>query len=80
MFFINPFNPLDIKVVGRPVSSGGEFPVSLAVSKKTGDGTFLELVANQLTQGTDTSLRSEWWKGERFTVLQGGFHLRNEAT
>jgi len=37
MFFINPVNPLDIRMVGKPVSSGGEFPVSLAVSPSTGD-------------------------------------------
>ena len=38
MFNINPFNPVEIKMVGEPVSSGGEFPVSLAVSPVNGDG------------------------------------------
>jgi len=37
MFSINPSNPLDIKLVGRPVSSVGEFPLSLCTSKKTGN-------------------------------------------
>jgi len=40
MFRINPFDPTDIKLVGKPVSSGGEFPVSLSVSPVTGDGQF----------------------------------------
>jgi hypothetical protein len=31
MFAINPQNPTDIQMVGQPVSSGGEFPMSLAI-------------------------------------------------
>jgi len=37
MFFINPADPLDLKMIGKPVSSGGEFPVSVDISPKTGD-------------------------------------------
>jgi DNA-binding beta-propeller fold protein YncE len=32
MFKINPNNPATLKMVGSPVCSGGEFPVSIAVS------------------------------------------------
>jgi hypothetical protein len=38
MFSINPFNPSDLKMVGKPIGTGGEFPVSLDVNPKTGDG------------------------------------------
>jgi len=38
MFYINPANPLNLKMVGKPVDSGGEFPVSVDASPKTGDG------------------------------------------
>jgi len=37
MFHIDPANPLDIRMVGKPVSSRGEFPVSVDVSPKSGD-------------------------------------------
>lgn len=33
VFSINPQNPVDIKQLGQPVSSGGEFPMSLAIDK-----------------------------------------------
>jgi len=33
MFSIDPTNPTDIKMVGGPVSSEGEFPMSIAVNK-----------------------------------------------
>jgi len=33
VFSINPKNPVDIKQLGQPVSSGGEFPMSLAIDK-----------------------------------------------
>jgi hypothetical protein len=38
MFDINPSNPLDLKMVGKPISSGGELPVSVDMNPKTGDG------------------------------------------
>lgn len=34
MFSINPNDPTDLKLLGKPVSTTGEFPVSLAVSAK----------------------------------------------
>lgn len=37
MFSIDPRNPSDIQMVGNPVSSGGEFPVSIAVNSKSKD-------------------------------------------
>jgi len=37
MFYIDPANPLNVKMVGKPVNSGGEFPVSVDASLKTGD-------------------------------------------
>ena len=33
MFKINPNDPSHIMMVGNPVSSGGDFPVSIAVSE-----------------------------------------------
>ncbi|KIJ51092.1 hypothetical protein M422DRAFT_245070 [Sphaerobolus stellatus SS14] len=36
MFAIDPKDPAKISLVGAPVSSGGDFPVSLTISKKTG--------------------------------------------
>ncbi|KIK63077.1 hypothetical protein GYMLUDRAFT_72314 [Collybiopsis luxurians FD-317 M1] len=33
IFSINPSNPIDIQLVGDPVGSGGEFPVSVAFNK-----------------------------------------------
>lgn len=33
MFKINPNNPTNLKMVGSPVCSGGEFPMSIAVSE-----------------------------------------------
>lgn len=36
-FAINPQNPAELTLVGEPVSSGGEFPISLAVSPRTGN-------------------------------------------
>jgi hypothetical protein len=36
MFWINPKNPTEIKLVGEPVSSLGHFPSSLAVNPKDG--------------------------------------------
>lgn len=33
LFSINPNNPIDIKMIGQPIGSGGEFPVSVAISK-----------------------------------------------
>jgi len=41
LFSINPTNPVDIKLVGKPVNSGGDFPVSITVSSKTGDACVL---------------------------------------
>jgi hypothetical protein len=38
MFAINPHNPLDIKLVGKPIGSDGDFPVSVDMNPKTGDG------------------------------------------
>lgn len=35
MFNINHLNPTEIHMAGQPVNSGGEFPVSVAFSKKT---------------------------------------------
>lgn len=32
MFKINPENPSDLTMIGQPVNSGGEFPISVAVS------------------------------------------------
>jgi len=37
VFSINPSDPLDIKLVGKPFSSRGDFPVSIYVSPETGD-------------------------------------------
>jgi len=36
MFSINPKEPAKLKMIGQPVSTGGEFPVSVAISKQTG--------------------------------------------
>ena len=36
MFSINPSEPAKLKMVGQPVSTGGEFPVSITISKQTG--------------------------------------------
>ncbi|KIJ46198.1 hypothetical protein M422DRAFT_250237 [Sphaerobolus stellatus SS14] len=36
MFAINPADPTKLTPVGKPVNSGGEFPVSVAVSEKRG--------------------------------------------
>jgi len=36
MFAINPSNPAQLKMVGQPVGSGGDFPMSLTVSSQTG--------------------------------------------
>lgn len=33
LFSINPSNPIDIRLVGDPTGSGGEFPVSVAFNK-----------------------------------------------
>ncbi|KAJ6540222.1 hypothetical protein B0H10DRAFT_1412878 [Mycena sp. CBHHK59/15] len=33
VFSISPSNPAQLSMIGRPVSSGGEFPVSLAINK-----------------------------------------------
>jgi hypothetical protein len=38
MFEINPTDPTQISQVGEPVNSGGNFPLSIDVSNKTGDG------------------------------------------
>jgi len=35
MFSINPQNALDLKMVGKPVSTGGEYPVSVDVDETT---------------------------------------------
>lgn len=35
-FSINPLRPTELCLIGEPVNSGGEFPVSVAVSPKTG--------------------------------------------
>ncbi len=32
MFKINPNDPTNLKMIGNPVCSGGEFPMSIAVS------------------------------------------------
>ena len=32
MFKINPANPVELMMVGSPVSSKGEFPMSLAIN------------------------------------------------
>ncbi|QRV73967.1 lactonase, 7-bladed beta-propeller [Ceratobasidium sp. AG-Ba] len=37
MFKINHWNPSQIRMVGKPVYSGGDFPVSVAFSDKTGE-------------------------------------------
>jgi len=34
MFTINPNDPADVKLAGKPAPSGGDFPMSVAVSKK----------------------------------------------
>jgi hypothetical protein len=34
MFKINPANPVELVMVGRPVSSKGEFPMSLAINDR----------------------------------------------
>jgi len=36
MFSINPNNPTELTIVGPPVNSGGEFPISVAHSAQTG--------------------------------------------
>ena len=36
MFALDPNDPSKLTAVGNPVGSGGDFPVSLAISKKTG--------------------------------------------
>jgi len=36
MFSINKREPAKLKMVGQPVSTGGEFPVSVAISKQSG--------------------------------------------
>jgi len=36
MFAIDKREPSKLTMVGNPVGSGGDFPVSLAISKKTG--------------------------------------------
>ncbi|KAF8520244.1 hypothetical protein BU17DRAFT_75781 [Hysterangium stoloniferum] len=36
MFSIDPNEPTKLRMVGGPVSSGGEFPVSIAISKQSG--------------------------------------------
>ena len=36
MFLIDPKEPAKLKMVGQPVSTGGEFPVSMAISKQSG--------------------------------------------
>jgi len=33
LFSIDPANPTNLKMIGKPVGSGGEFPVSLAINK-----------------------------------------------
>ena len=33
LFSIDPSNPIEIKRVGDPIGSGGEFPVSVAFNK-----------------------------------------------
>ncbi|KAJ7509472.1 hypothetical protein B0H11DRAFT_1790880, partial [Mycena galericulata] len=33
VFAIDPFNPGQLTIIGKPVSSGGEFPTSLAINK-----------------------------------------------
>ncbi|KAF8628087.1 hypothetical protein AX15_004104 [Amanita polypyramis BW_CC] len=33
MFQINPKNPSDLKLLGKPVYSGGDFPISVAINK-----------------------------------------------
>jgi hypothetical protein len=38
MFAINPHNPLDLKMVGEPINSGGDFPVSVDMNPKMGIG------------------------------------------
>ncbi|KIJ48029.1 hypothetical protein M422DRAFT_777926, partial [Sphaerobolus stellatus SS14] len=35
-FAINPKDPTQLQLIGKPVNTGGEFPTSVAVSKKTG--------------------------------------------
>ncbi|KIJ35952.1 hypothetical protein M422DRAFT_782374 [Sphaerobolus stellatus SS14] len=35
IFDIDPCNPTNLSIVGKPVNSGGDFPVSVAVSKRT---------------------------------------------
>ncbi|KAF8577512.1 hypothetical protein K439DRAFT_552224 [Ramaria rubella] len=36
MFAINPKDPAKLKMVGQPVGSGGDFPVSMTISEQTG--------------------------------------------
>lgn len=36
MFAINPSNPAQLKMIGQPIGSGGDFPMSLTISKQTG--------------------------------------------
>ncbi|KIJ47082.1 hypothetical protein M422DRAFT_249398 [Sphaerobolus stellatus SS14] len=35
-FEINPKSPTHLQRIGKPLNTGGEFPISVAVSKKTG--------------------------------------------
>ena len=37
LFDIDPTNPSDAQMVGHPVASGGEFPVSSTIDKVTGN-------------------------------------------
>jgi len=38
MFEISPSDPTHLKLIGKPAKSGGDFPASVAVSSKTGNG------------------------------------------
>jgi hypothetical protein len=62
MFEINPIDPTQIFQVGAPVNSGGNFPVSVDVSSKTGNGE-LELYDRlKIKEIHDAySLRSQRW-------------------
>jgi hypothetical protein len=41
MFSINPNDPTQLKMVGKPVNSGGEFPISIAIHPKSGNSKSL---------------------------------------
>lgn len=40
MWRINPNDPSELTRIGEPVYTNGEFPVSVHVSPKTGQGTY----------------------------------------